>query len=221
MCLCVTTSVRRSASGFCMRTSKSGCESWYVGVYVCSPGELEYELRGLSCDRFECVLRVRPISGCLILFLRIQVLKLICCVTGLVFPHILKECNTFLKCWGGQRRMKRWTPQTLKMKTKCQYSVTHWHSIVSQRTSIHIKINVEAPNLTLLLLFLILREGAVFRVYVVMPLLPGFEGEVGSPSGTALHAITHWNYASICRYVLCPQATYAATLRPRLSFPHR
>jgi hypothetical protein len=34
-----------------------------------------------------------------------------------------------------------------------------------------------------------------------MPLLPGFEGEVGSPSGTALHAITHWNYASICRYI--------------------
>jgi hypothetical protein len=34
-----------------------------------------------------------------------------------------------------------------------------------------------------------------------MPLLPGFEGEVGSPSGTALHAITHWNYASICRYM--------------------
>ncbi|XP_021931643.1 phospholipase D1 isoform X2 [Zootermopsis nevadensis] len=43
------------------------------------------------------------------------------------------------------------------------------------------------------------KEGAVFRVYVVMPLLPGFEGEVGSPSGTALHAVTHWNYASICR----------------------
>nr|CAD7425001.1 unnamed protein product [Timema monikensis] len=45
----------------------------------------------------------------------------------------------------------------------------------------------------------IIREGSVFRVYVVMPLLPGFEGEVGSPSGTALHAITHWNYASISR----------------------
>ncbi|XP_063229629.1 phospholipase D1 isoform X2 [Bacillus rossius redtenbacheri] len=43
------------------------------------------------------------------------------------------------------------------------------------------------------------REGAVFRVYVVMPLLPGFEGEVGSATGTALHAITHWNYASISR----------------------
>lgn len=44
------------------------------------------------------------------------------------------------------------------------------------------------------------REGAMFRVYVVMPLLPGFEGEVGGPSGTALRAITHWNYASISRY---------------------
>jgi len=46
------------------------------------------------------------------------------------------------------------------------------------------------------------REGAVFRVFVVMPLLPGFEGEVGGPSGTALRAITHWNYASISRYVI-------------------
>ncbi|CAH0561123.1 unnamed protein product [Brassicogethes aeneus] len=38
-----------------------------------------------------------------------------------------------------------------------------------------------------------------FRVYVVMPLLPGFEGEVGGTTGTSLHAITHWNYASISR----------------------
>ncbi|KAK7793830.1 hypothetical protein R5R35_014326 [Gryllus longicercus] len=43
------------------------------------------------------------------------------------------------------------------------------------------------------------KEQAVFRVFVIMPLLPGFEGEVGSPSGRALHAITHWNYSSICR----------------------
>ena len=43
------------------------------------------------------------------------------------------------------------------------------------------------------------REGSVFKVFVVMPLLPGFEGEVGGPTGTALHAITHWNYSSISR----------------------
>lgn len=38
-----------------------------------------------------------------------------------------------------------------------------------------------------------------FRVYVVMPLLPAFEGEIGSNSGVALRAVLHWNYASICR----------------------
>lgn len=32
-----------------------------------------------------------------------------------------------------------------------------------------------------------------------MPLLPGFEGDVGGPTGTSLRAITHWNYASISR----------------------
>uniref|UniRef100_A0A182J218 Phospholipase n=1 Tax=Anopheles atroparvus TaxID=41427 RepID=A0A182J218_ANOAO len=41
------------------------------------------------------------------------------------------------------------------------------------------------------------REKKVFRVYVVMPLLPGFEGDVGGATGISLRAITHWNYASI------------------------
>ncbi|XP_065091776.1 phospholipase D2 isoform X1 [Ochlerotatus camptorhynchus] len=43
------------------------------------------------------------------------------------------------------------------------------------------------------------REKKAFRVYVVMPLLPAFEGEVGGATGISLRAITHWNYASICR----------------------
>lgn len=43
------------------------------------------------------------------------------------------------------------------------------------------------------------REGTIFRVYVVLPLLPGFEGDVGGNTGAALRAITHWNYASISR----------------------
>lgn len=41
------------------------------------------------------------------------------------------------------------------------------------------------------------RSNEVFRVFIIMPLLPGFEGEVGGASGTSLHAITHWNYGSI------------------------
>lgn len=59
------------------------------------------------------------------------------------------------------------------------------------------------------------RERAVFRVFVVMPLLPGFEGEIGGPSGTSLHAITNWNYASICRYcsLLLPAVCFRWILR--------
>lgn len=48
-------------------------------------------------------------------------------------------------------------------------------------------------------IFLCFRENQKFRVYVIIPLLPGFEGEIGRRSGASLHAITHWNYASICR----------------------
>ncbi|OXA43953.1 Phospholipase D1 [Folsomia candida] len=43
------------------------------------------------------------------------------------------------------------------------------------------------------------REKKPFRVFVVIPLLPGFEGEVGTSRGVAIHAIVHWNYSSICR----------------------
>lgn len=46
------------------------------------------------------------------------------------------------------------------------------------------------------------RENKVFRVFVVMPLLPGFEGDVGGTTGNAVRAITHWNYASISRFII-------------------
>ncbi|KAL9984962.1 hypothetical protein ACROYT_G007309 [Oculina patagonica] len=43
------------------------------------------------------------------------------------------------------------------------------------------------------------REGENFKVIVVMPLLPAFEGEIGTATGRSIGAITHWNYRSICR----------------------
>ncbi|XP_065333308.1 phospholipase D1 [Cloeon dipterum] len=43
------------------------------------------------------------------------------------------------------------------------------------------------------------QKGETFRVIVVMPLLPAFEGEMGKATGGALHTITYYNYASICR----------------------
>lgn len=49
------------------------------------------------------------------------------------------------------------------------------------------------------LMFSSSRERKPFRVYVIMPLLPGFEGDVGGSTGIAVRAITHWNYASISR----------------------
>ncbi|KAI9915326.1 hypothetical protein PsorP6_008366 [Peronosclerospora sorghi] len=38
-----------------------------------------------------------------------------------------------------------------------------------------------------------------FRVYVVMPLLPAFEGNIRSHELTNLHAVMHWQFATICR----------------------
>ncbi|KRX15305.1 Phospholipase D1 [Trichinella nelsoni] len=38
-----------------------------------------------------------------------------------------------------------------------------------------------------------------FRVYVMMPLLPGFEGQLGTTGGSALQAVLHWTYCSLCK----------------------
>uniref|UniRef100_A0A915JJJ0 phospholipase D n=1 Tax=Romanomermis culicivorax TaxID=13658 RepID=A0A915JJJ0_ROMCU len=38
-----------------------------------------------------------------------------------------------------------------------------------------------------------------FRVYILMPLLPAFEGELGEPSGASLQTILHWTYSSISK----------------------
>ncbi|GFT14262.1 phospholipase D1 [Nephila pilipes] len=43
------------------------------------------------------------------------------------------------------------------------------------------------------------REKAPYHVYVVVPLLPAFEGELGTGSGTCMQAVMYWNYKSICR----------------------
>lgn len=38
------------------------------------------------------------------------------------------------------------------------------------------------------------RENKKFRVYVVTPLLPGFEGDITTGGGNALQAVMHFNY---------------------------
>uniref|UniRef100_A0A8B9F5P0 phospholipase D n=1 Tax=Amazona collaria TaxID=241587 RepID=A0A8B9F5P0_9PSIT len=43
------------------------------------------------------------------------------------------------------------------------------------------------------------RENKRFRVYVVIPLLPGFEGDISTGGGSALQAIMHFNYRTMCR----------------------
>lgn len=43
------------------------------------------------------------------------------------------------------------------------------------------------------------RNGENFRVYVLLPLLPAFEGMIGKSSGIAMQYIVYWNYVSISR----------------------
>ncbi|KAM4693728.1 phospholipase D1 isoform 1-T2 [Discoglossus pictus] len=43
------------------------------------------------------------------------------------------------------------------------------------------------------------RENKKYRVYVITPLLPGFEGDISTGGGSALQAVMHFNYRTICR----------------------
>uniref|UniRef100_A0A8C5CUV4 phospholipase D n=1 Tax=Gadus morhua TaxID=8049 RepID=A0A8C5CUV4_GADMO len=43
------------------------------------------------------------------------------------------------------------------------------------------------------------KEGKRYRVYVVTPLLPGFEGDITTGGGNALQAVMHFNYRTMIR----------------------
>ncbi|XP_078582784.1 phospholipase D1-like isoform X3 [Branchiostoma floridae x Branchiostoma japonicum] len=43
------------------------------------------------------------------------------------------------------------------------------------------------------------KKGKNFRVYVVLPLLPGFPGEIGTATGLAIQAVFHWNFTTMCK----------------------
>lgn len=47
--------------------------------------------------------------------------------------------------------------------------------------------------------FFVSSQKETFRVYVVLPLLPAFEGEIGANGGYAIQAVLHWNYKSISK----------------------
>ncbi|KAG8517119.1 Phospholipase D2 [Galemys pyrenaicus] len=42
-------------------------------------------------------------------------------------------------------------------------------------------------------------QGQCFRVYVLLPLLPGFEGDISTGGGNAIQAILHFTYRTLCR----------------------
>jgi phospholipase D1/2 len=43
------------------------------------------------------------------------------------------------------------------------------------------------------------RNGENFRVFVTMPLLPAFEGDIGGNGGYAIRTVTHYTYTSISK----------------------
>lgn len=42
-------------------------------------------------------------------------------------------------------------------------------------------------------------QGQCFRVYLLLPLLPGFEGDISTGGGNSIQAILHFTYRTLCR----------------------
>ncbi|XP_054946315.1 phospholipase D2 isoform X2 [Physeter macrocephalus] len=43
------------------------------------------------------------------------------------------------------------------------------------------------------------KQGQCFRVYMLLPLLPGFEGDISTGGGNSMQAILHFTYRTLCR----------------------
>ena len=55
------------------------------------------------------------------------------------------------------------------------------------------------------------REKQHFRVYVVVPLLPGFEGDLTTGGGNAIQAVMHFNYRLVFVPKICSVTLGTAT----------
>lgn len=63
-------------------------------------------------------------------------------------------------------------------------------------------------------------KGEKFRVVVVLPLLPGFEGDISDPASTVLRIQVHHQYNAISRggKSLYEQLSYIPNIRDYISF---
>lgn len=75
----------------------------------------------------------------------------------------------------------------------------------SKLNQVHISVFL-LVDVNLLTLCLFCREQKKYRVFVVIPLLPGFEGDISAGGGNAIQAILHFTYRwDFCCPALCPQ----------------
>ena len=75
------------------------------------------------------------------------------------------------------------------------------------------------PFSLLIVMLILSRNREAFRVFVLLPLLPAFEGKIGSSTGSALRTILHYQYGSIARGEgsLCQRLKKAGVPDPTVS----
>uniref|UniRef100_A0A8D0ATR5 Phospholipase n=1 Tax=Sander lucioperca TaxID=283035 RepID=A0A8D0ATR5_SANLU len=115
--------------------------------------------------------------------------------SSLSYPYLLPKSHTTA---GEQRYL---VPNCIPTKVQILRSACDWSAgIKYHEESIH---NAYVHTIQNSQHFIYIeqhcREGKRYRVYVVTPLLPGFEGDINTGGGSALQAIMHFNYRTMNR----------------------
>uniref|UniRef100_A0A8C6W784 Phospholipase n=1 Tax=Nannospalax galili TaxID=1026970 RepID=A0A8C6W784_NANGA len=113
---------------------------------------------------------------------------------SLSYPFLLPKSQTTA------HELRYQVPSSVRARVQLLRSAADWSAgIKYHEESIHTAYIHVIENSKHYIYIEVSLEGRRYRVYVVIPLLPGFEGDISTGGGNALQAIMHFNYRTMCR----------------------
>ncbi|KAG9334153.1 hypothetical protein JZ751_009065 [Albula glossodonta] len=119
---------------------------------------------------------------------------------SLTYPFLLPKSHTTAN------ELRYQVPDCVNTKVQVLRSSADWSAgIKYHEESIHnayIQVIAKSKHFIYIELDIYLsdiRENKKYRVYVVTPLLPGFEGDINTGGGNAIQAVMHFNYRTMIR----------------------
>uniref|UniRef100_A0A158P5Z9 Phospholipase n=1 Tax=Angiostrongylus cantonensis TaxID=6313 RepID=A0A158P5Z9_ANGCA len=119
------------------------------------------------------------------------------------YPYLLPKSHESLKV----PRVFKNPAFSYSVNVQVLRSLSNWSGLTNQTEdsiqmaylSLIANSKVRFYSMNLFVRFYTIVEKEPFRVYIMVPLMPGFEGNVGAPGGSSLQAVLHWTYQSLSR----------------------